>query len=116
MSPVSDICDEVPKVQLEIQRRYALLGDIRSTEATPREYISPVLYGVGQLFSGTKLSLVLEQQSSGEIGRGPTDFQFVYKQVPVVVTEAKKDNIPQGIAQNISQLCSAQKVVPCSSV
>jgi hypothetical protein len=114
MSPATDLGDEVGTVLRELQRRYASYGDIgAANDATRLEYISPVLISVVQLFPhfpGSGLSLQLGRRTSGETARVPVDFLYVYKKIQILVTEAKKDNLEQGIAQNVAQLRSAQQV------
>ena len=114
MSLADDLGDEISTVMRDLQRRYASYGDIgAANEATRREYISPVLISVVQLFPhfpDNGLSLLLERRTSGETARGPVDFLYVYKKILILVTEAKRDDLEQGIAQNVAQLCSAHQV------
>lgn len=116
MSPEEELQDEVDNVMREMLRRYAAYGDIgAANEAMRREYVSPLLISMVQLFPGIHkklkgLSMWLERRTSGEIGRGHVDFVFLYKQIQIIVSEAKKEDVDEGVARNVAQLYSARQV------
>ncbi len=78
-------------------------------EAAKRLFINAVLMSVIQCFP-TALHLSVEQQMQGSLGRGPVDYLLTYNDYNIVVTEAKKDDIAGGIAQNVAQLKAASEV------
>ena len=73
-------------------------------EETRREFISAVLV-LAATFAGAKLAC--EEQVNGSIGKGPVDWTAHYKNHRICITEGKKDNITQGLYQNLAQLTAA---------
>ncbi|RGB39886.1 hypothetical protein C1646_801792, partial [Rhizophagus diaphanus] len=67
------------------------------------EFISCVLHGVAYCFNG-KIKVVPEYKIAGPFGRGPVDWAILMGNKIIVITEAKKDDIEQGISQNTVQL------------
>jgi len=91
----------------DLHRRYLKFGDItKGNETTRREYISCVLMSAAMLFE--KVTLKVEEATSGELARGPLDYLFLYKSFHILVTEAKQNETDKGVAQNVAQLHSAR--------
>ena len=94
----------------ELKDRNAVFGDIgMGNESTRREFISPVLVRAARPFA-PEMRLKPERISSGDVGRGKEDYVFIYKEITVAVTEAKKDDVDAGVVQNVGQLCANQQV------
>ena len=73
-------------------------------EYTRREFISPILVLAASV-SGVKLAC--EEQVEGSVGKGPVDWVAHYQNHRICITEGKKDNITQGLYQNLAQLAAA---------
>jgi len=73
-------------------------------EYTRREFISPILVLAASI-SGVKLAC--EEQIEGSVGKGPVDWVAHYQNHRICITEGKKDNITQGLYQNLAQLAAA---------
>ena len=73
-------------------------------EETRREFISAVLV-LAASFAGVKLAC--EEEVNGSIGKGPVDWTAHYENHRIFITEGKKDNITQGLYQNLAQLTAA---------
>ena len=73
-------------------------------EYTRREFISPILVLAASI-SGVKLAC--EEQVEGSVGKGPVDWVAHYQNHRICITEGKKDNITQGLYQNLAQLAAA---------
>ncbi|CAB9527308.1 hypothetical protein SEMRO_1975_G308780.1 [Seminavis robusta] len=76
-------------------------------EETRREFISAVLV-LAATFAGVKLAC--EEEINGSIGKGPVDWTAHYENHRICITEGKKDNITQGLYQNLAQLTAAGEV------
>ncbi len=93
-------------LQAELKDRNAVFGDIGSgNESTRREFISPVLVRAARPFA-PDLRIKPERASSGDVGRGKEDYVFIYKEITVAVTEAKKDDVDAGVVQNVAHCCA----------
>eukprot|EP00047_Mylnosiga_fluctuans_P000635 m.197385 g.197385 ORF g.197385 m.197385 type:complete len:350 (-) comp10088_c0_seq29:207-1256(-) len=110
MSEVKDIAGfdvEFARLLDDLRRRYLKFGDItKGNETTRREYISCVLLSAAMLFE--KVTLKVEEATSGQLARGPLDYLFIYKNFHILVTEAKQNETNKGVAQNVAQLYSAR--------
>jgi len=85
-----------------------LYGDISTNSgASVREFISPVLVLAGLI--AEKVSMKAEKRIVGSMGNGPLDYTYIYKHFDIAITEAKKDNIEAGVAQNIAQLVASRE-------
>ena len=73
-------------------------------EYTRREFISPILVLAASI-SGVKLAC--EEQLEGSVGKGPVDWVGHYQNHRIYIAEGKKDNITQGLYQNLAQLAAA---------
>lgn len=104
---VSQYQQNIDFVVVELIRRQATLPYIpTASKAARRELISCVLHGVAYCFNG-KIKVVPEYEITGSFGRGPVDWAVLMGDKIIVITEAKKDDIEQGISQNTVQLHSA---------
>ena len=70
-------------------------------EETRREFISAVLV-LAASFAGVKLAC--EEELNGSIGKGPVDWTVQYENHRICITEGKRDNITEGLYQNLAQL------------
>lgn len=73
-------------------------------ECTRREFISPILVLAASI-SGVKLAF--EEQVEGSVGEGPVVWVAHCQNHRTCITEGKKDNIAQGLHQNLAQLAAA---------
>jgi hypothetical protein len=73
-------------------------------EYTRREFISPILILAASI-AGVKLAC--EEQVDGSAGKGPVDWIVHSLNHRICITEGKKDNITQGLYQNLAQLTAA---------
>lgn len=78
-------------------------------EAAKRLFINAVLMAVIDCFPAD-LHFSVEQQIQGSLGCGPLDYLLKYRDYNIIVTEAKKDDIDGGIAQNVAQLKAVSEV------
>jgi hypothetical protein len=69
-----------------------------ANEATLCEYISRIIYGEIKVYPQ------YENEISGSHGKGPVDWAVNIGNIIITITEAKKEDINQGIAQNAIQL------------
>ena len=76
-------------------------------EASVREYISSVLLACARITGNIKL--VAELDIAGRKGNGPLDYAILYENFFLLITEAKKDNLENGIIQNIAQLVASRE-------
>ncbi|GBB84356.1 hypothetical protein RclHR1_10980008 [Rhizophagus clarus] len=73
-----------------------------ANEATRCEFISAIIYGVASIFDGT-VKVYPQYEVSGSHGKGPIDWVIKMGDVIISVTEAKREDINQGIAQSTVQ-------------
>jgi hypothetical protein len=78
-------------------------------EAAKRLFINAVFMAVIECFPAD-LIVSVEHLLQGSLGRGPVDYLLKYRNYNIIVTEAKKDDIDGGIAQNVAQLKAASEV------
>lgn len=119
-----DNCDELPKCRLfpgdlidsfldkkileeviqEILRKHTVSRPIRAdvNEATRREFISSIIYGVASNFRGL-VKIYPEEQVIGTHGKGPVDWIIKIGNIIICVTEAKRNDISWGIGQSTVQ-------------
>ncbi|PKK77091.1 hypothetical protein RhiirC2_771758 [Rhizophagus irregularis] len=119
-----DNCDELPKCKLfagdlidsfldkkileeviqEILRKHTVSRPIRAdvNEATRREFISSIIYGVASNFRGL-VKIYPEEQVTGTHGKGPVDWIIKIGNIIICVTEAKRNDISWGIGQSTVQ-------------
>ena len=73
-----------------------------------REYISTVLLACARITGNVKL--VAELNVVGRKGTGPLDFAMHYNNFFLLtITEAKKDQLGQGVIQNVAQLVASRE-------
>ena len=87
----------------DLRRRIKCLDMDQSVEYTMRELISPILIGAMMLSADDHLKLICEQNIEGTRGNGPVDYVISFKSINIVLTEAKKEKVDVGVAQNIAQ-------------
>ncbi|CAG8531254.1 14295_t:CDS:2, partial [Acaulospora colombiana] len=73
-----------------------------ANEATRCEFISAIIYGVASIFDGT-LKVYPQHEVSGSNGKGPIDWVIKMGDTIISVTEAKREDINQGVAQSTVQ-------------
>ncbi|CAG8830252.1 6514_t:CDS:2 [Gigaspora margarita] len=73
-----------------------------ANEATRCEFISRIIYGVGSIYNGN-VKIYPQYEVSGSHGKGPIDWVIKVGDAIISVTEAKKENINQGVAQSTVQ-------------
>jgi len=106
-----DLMSETKEVVRDIMRRAETIDRRMASEYTMREFISPVLVGVIKLMlkylkdhqMNTSLSLVCEKLLIGRLAHGPVDYVLIYDFLDIILTEAKKQDIKEGIIQNLLQ-------------
>src|SRR3954466_11608607 len=72
---------------------------VSSNEATRCEFVSSVIYGVVSCYGGD-IKVYPQYNISGSHGKGPVDWAIKVGDTIIAVTEAKKEDLNQGIAQN----------------
>ena len=77
-----------------------------ANEATRCEFISRVIYGVASIYGG-EIKVYPQYEISGSHGKGPVDWAIKIGNIIITITEAKKEDINQGIAQNAIHTSSA---------
>ncbi|CAG8625546.1 8724_t:CDS:2 [Gigaspora rosea] len=92
--------DEVIKNILEIHMASPSILGIN--EATRCEFISRIIYKVASMFGGI-VKVYPQYEVSGSHGKGPIDWAIKVEDTIISVTEAKRENIDQGIAQSTIQ-------------
>ncbi|RIB17011.1 hypothetical protein C2G38_2142817 [Gigaspora rosea] len=92
--------DDVIKNILEIHMASPSIVGIN--EATRCEFISRIIYKVASVFGGI-VKVYPQYEVSGSHGKGPIDWAIKVEDTIISVTEAKRENIDQGIAQSTVQ-------------
>ncbi|GET03047.1 hypothetical protein GLOIN_2v1571020 [Rhizophagus clarus] len=88
----------------ELLRLHKISQHITSAnEATRCEFISRIIYGVASIFDGEG-KVYPQYEISGSHEKGPVDWVIKVGNTIITVTETKKEDINQGIAQNAVQL------------
>lgn len=120
----TEIDDEV--LSREADKVLVILGDkaeviklALASETTMREFISPVLIGAlrcvlslcKRLYGEKVLSLMCEKRIIGRHALGPVDYAIVFDCLDILLTEAKKMNLPMGIIQNLLQQRASQQML-----
>src|SRR6266542_4701695 len=72
-------------------------------EATRCEYISRIIYGVASIYGG-EIKVYPQYEILESHGKGPVNWAIKIGNIIITITEAKKEDINQGIAQNAIQL------------
>jgi hypothetical protein len=74
-----------------------------ANEATRCEFISSILHGVAFCYDG-EVKVCPEYELSGSHGKEPVDWVIKIGDMIIVITEAKREDINQGVGQNAIQL------------
>ncbi|PKY56227.1 hypothetical protein RhiirA4_549133 [Rhizophagus irregularis] len=74
-----------------------------ANEATHCEFISAIIYGVASIFDGT-VKVYPQYEVSGSHRKGPIDWVIKMGDTIISVTEAKREDINQGVAQSTVQV------------
>jgi hypothetical protein len=97
----------------ELEARLEVFDLSETTECIMREFIGPVLVGAIRLLgadSGIKMRS--EYKVVGKRGRGPLDYDLLFKLFHVIVCEAKNGkDVVDGIPQNTAQLVACREVL-----
>ena len=89
----------------ELEKRHKLYDPIEDgCEYTRREFISPILVLAATI---SDVKLACEEKIDGSAGKGPVDWVAHYANHRICITEGKKDNLTQGLYQNLAQLAAA---------
>lgn len=112
-TPLEDITriNEFTDIVFDELRRRLIVYDLNNTnnsEFTKREFIGPVLVAAIILMDCSNIKMFSERKIVGKFGNGPLDYDIIYNQFHVCVVEAKKENLGQGIYQNIAQLVACR--------
>lgn len=88
-------------------------GKVTPNEATARNYINPFMHkAVAMLMPDyPSMRLAVEENFVGTRGYGPLDYAVVLEELAIMVTEAKKEDLQKGVAQNLVQLHTAAEVI-----
>jgi hypothetical protein len=92
---------ESRNIQTELLRRRVISLSTGVSEYTKREFISPVLIGSLHIVDG--ITMMCEKRVIGTFGNGPVDYTLIYKNLNIVLTEAKKEDLEGGLMQNLVQ-------------
>lgn len=103
----------VPAVVVqELDARMEVFDLTETTECIMREFIGPVLVGAVRLLgpdSGIKIRS--EHKVVGRRGRGPLDYDLLFKSFHIIVCEAKNGkDVTDAIPQNTAQLVACREV------
>jgi len=105
------------RVIKDIMYRSEVIDWAMTSEYTMREFISPILVGALRLVLiflknsniAGKLSLLCEKIVVGLHAHGPVDYVVIFDYLNIILTEAKKHDINQGIIQNLLQQRASQE-------
>ncbi|CAG8553949.1 3536_t:CDS:1, partial [Ambispora leptoticha] len=86
-----------------IMKHKASQSILSANEATRCEFISSVIYGVASVFNG-EVKVCPQYEISGSHGKGPVDWAIKVRDMIIVITEAKREDINQGVGQCTIQL------------
>jgi hypothetical protein len=88
-------------IQADLFRRRVISLSTGVSGYTKREFISPVLIGSLQLING--ITIMCGKKIVGTFGNGPVDYSLIYKNLNIVLTEVKKEDMEGGLIQNLVQ-------------
>lgn len=96
----------------ELEARLEVFDLSETTECIMREFIGPVLVGAIRLLGpGSGIKIRSEHKVVGKRGRGPLDYDLLFKLFHVIVCEAKNGkDVVDGIPQNTAQLVACREV------
>ena len=91
----------------DLRIKHELFGALtEGCEYTRREFISAVII-LSAKVAGVKLAV--EKNIQGRLGNGPVDWVARYESYRICITEGKKDNLSNGMIQNIAQLAATRE-------
>ncbi|KAI1296061.1 hypothetical protein EDD11_007609 [Mortierella claussenii] len=107
-APLDSDCEKkvLAQLKIEIESRVEVLKLVGANEATKSMVVASFLVAVTKLFK-EDLYLASKRDFRGRRGNGPLDFSVHSRSThnySLVVTEVKKEDFDQGVAQNIVQL------------
>lgn len=96
----------------ELEARLEVFDVSETTECIMREFIGPVLVGAIRLLGpDSEIKIRSEHKVVGKRGRGPLDYDLLFKLFHVIVCEAKNGkDVVDGIPQNTAQLVACREV------
>ena len=105
------------RVTEDIMYRNEVIDRNLASEYTMREFIGPILVGALRLVliflkktgNSGRLSLICEKIIVGLHAHGPVDYVVVFDYLDIILTEAKKLEILQGVIQNLLQQRASQE-------
>lgn len=105
------------RVAEDIMYRNEVIDRRLASEYTMREFIGPILVGALRLVliflksteNSGKVSLICEKIIVGLHAHGPVDYVVVFDYLDIIITEAKKSDISQGVIQNLLQQRASQE-------
>ena len=105
------------RVSEDIMYRNEVIDRDLASEYTMREFIGPILVGALRLVliflkktgNSGRLSLICEKIIVGLHAHGPVDYVVVFDYLDIILTEAKKLEILQGVVQNLLQQRASQE-------
>lgn len=114
---ITSIRDTAGLIGRDLLVRMKVLHHNLTSEYTKREFISPILiYSVQLVIDRLRsdnnmkpLLLVCEKEILGKRFHGPVDYSLMYEIVDIVLTEAKRIDLEQGILQNLLQQRASQE-------
>ena len=94
----------------DVKYKIPIFGPIEyaQSETTIRELIGPMLVAAAGI--AKKIRLQCEMWITGRKGTGPVDYAAIYNTFSVMITEAKKNDVPAGLRQNIAQIVAGRDV------
>ena len=91
----------------DLRIKHELFGALtEGCEYTRREFISAVII-LSAKIAGVKLAV--EENIQGRLGNGPVDWVALYESYRICITEGKKDNLSNGVIQNIAQMVASRE-------
>ena len=105
--PVDDdtLTNEVKIVYNALQKRILYIDEYEATGL----FISPILIGTLALYASFNtenkdpLQIACNEKVIGKVGRGLVDYVVTYKNMNIILTEAKRENISGGVQLNLHQ-------------
>lgn len=70
-----------------------------------------MLHGVAHCYGGD-IKVSPQHELAGSHGKGPVDWAIRFGETIIAITEAKKDDIDQGVGQNVIQLQASRQCNP----
>jgi hypothetical protein len=105
---ITAIVETVDIIFDDIRRKLDVFDMGKASECTMREFISPVLVGTMKMLNHALVKMSAERKIKGRYGQGPLDYDILYHQFHICIAEAKRENMDEGLAQNIIQLVSSR--------